>query len=50
MHENEMYARQAFEAGAVAFVLKDSADLELSPAVRSVARGVQYASPRLRRG
>ena len=49
MHENEMYARQAFEAGAIAFVLKDSADVELAPAVRSAARGVQYASPRLRR-
>jgi two-component system, NarL family, response regulator NreC len=49
MDENEMYARQAFEAGAIAFVLKDSADVELSPAVRSAARGLQYTSPRLRR-
>jgi two-component system, NarL family, response regulator NreC len=49
MHENWMYADQAFGAGAVGFVLKDSADLELSEAVRSSARGVQYRSPRLRR-
>jgi two-component system, NarL family, response regulator NreC len=49
MHEKWMYADQAFGAGAVGFVLKDSADLELSEAVRSSARGVQYRSPRLRR-
>jgi len=49
MHENWMYADQACGAGAVGFVLKDSADLELSEAVRSSARGVQYRSPRLRR-
>ncbi len=49
MNANEMYARQVLVAGAIGFVLKDGADVELSAAVRSAARGVQYVSPRLRR-
>lgn len=49
MLENQMYADQALKAGAIGFVLTDTADRELSEAVRSAARGEQYRSPRLRR-
>ena len=47
MHENTMFANYALKAGAIGFVRKDIADLELPDAVRSAARGVQYRSPRL---
>ncbi|HSO99029.1 MAG TPA: response regulator transcription factor [Solirubrobacteraceae bacterium] len=49
MHENPMFADHALEAGAIGFVRKDAADLELPDAVRSAARGVQYRSPHLSR-
>lgn len=49
MHENQMYADQALKAGAIGFVLKDTADRELCVAVQSAAHGVEYRSPRLRR-
>jgi two-component system response regulator NreC len=49
MHENTMFADHALKAGAIGFVRKDTADLELPDAVRSAARGVQYRSPRLSR-
>ncbi|HSO99643.1 MAG TPA: response regulator transcription factor [Solirubrobacteraceae bacterium] len=49
MHENTMCANHALEAGAIGFVRKDAADLELADAVRSAARGVQYRSPHLSR-
>ena len=47
MHENAMFADAVLRAGAVGYVLKDRADLELCDAVRSAARGEQYRSPRL---
>ena len=40
-------AKQALEAGAIAFVLKDTADSELPEAVRRAARGERYTSPRV---
>ena len=49
MHEEPMFADHAFKAGAIGFVRKDTADLELSDAVRSAACGVQYRSPSLAR-
>jgi DNA-binding NarL/FixJ family response regulator len=48
MHENEMFADQALKAGAIGFVRKDRADLELADAVRRAAHGLRYRSPRLR--
>jgi len=47
MEANAAFARHAFEAGAIAFVLKDTADGELLDAVRHAARGERYLSPRL---
>ncbi|HWC86673.1 MAG TPA: response regulator transcription factor [Solirubrobacteraceae bacterium] len=44
------FAQQALEAGAIGFVLKDSADTELLPAVRRAAHGDEYVSSRLSAG
>ncbi len=47
MHEAQAFARQAHDAGAVGFVLKDTADVELPEAVRRAARNELYTSPRV---
>ena len=47
MHDGRAYASQAHQAGAVGYVLKDSADDELPEAVRRAARGEVYTSPRI---
>jgi two-component system, NarL family, response regulator NreC len=47
MHEGRAYAMQAHDAGAVGYVLKDTADSELPEAVRRAARGEIYTSPRV---
>lgn len=49
MHANEAFATEAFRAGAIGFVVADSADRELVEAVRSAVRGLPYISPRIRR-
>ncbi len=49
MQENELYATRALRAGALGFVLVDTADRELADAVRSAAHGHVYLSPRVRR-
>ena len=43
--ESPLFARQALDAGAVGYVLKDNADTELQEAVRRAARGETYVSP-----
>ena len=50
MAADAAFARGAFEAGAIAFVLKDTADEELLDAVRLAARGERYLSPRIAGG
>lgn len=40
-------AAEAFDAGALGFVLKDTADAELAEAVRRAACGERFSSPRL---
>ena len=50
MHESPVFALQAFEAGAIGFVLKDRADSELLDAVSCAARGEEYVSPRVAAG
>ena len=50
MEDSPVFARQAIDAGAVGYVLKDSADDELSDAVRRAARGQEYISPRVGAG
>jgi DNA-binding NarL/FixJ family response regulator len=47
MDDDAVLARHALEAGAGAFVLKEMADSDLPAAIRSVARGEQFVSPRL---
>ena len=45
MQDDPGFAEQAIGAGALCFVLKDHADTELAPAVRSAASGREYLSP-----
>lgn len=47
MHRDVAYARHAFKAGAVGFVLKHSAPEELVLAVRAAARGRTFITPSL---
>ena len=47
MEDDPRYVREAFEAGAVGYVLKEAADTELVAAVREVAAGGQYVHPAL---
>lgn len=47
MHGDEAYVRQSLKAGAKGYVLKDSEEMDLVRAVRSVARGDSYFSPAL---
>jgi two-component system, NarL family, response regulator NreC len=49
MHVSEAFATEALRAGAIGFVLADSADRELVEAVRRADRGLAYTSPRVRR-
>jgi two-component system response regulator NreC len=45
MQDDPRYVRQAFEAGASGYVLKEAADTEVVGAVRSVAAGEHYVHP-----
>jgi two-component system response regulator NreC len=47
MQDDPAFARQALQAGAAGFVLKEAADEELLQAVRLAARGETYLNPRL---
>jgi DNA-binding NarL/FixJ family response regulator len=44
MHETELYATRALRAGALGFVLADTAERELADAVRCAAHGLVYLS------
>jgi two-component system, NarL family, response regulator NreC len=44
MLDDPHYVREAFEAGAKGYVLKEAADTEVVAAVREVARGGRYVS------
>ena len=48
MDDSPGYAEEALRAGAVGFVLKDTADAELGDAIRKAAAGDYYTSPRMR--
>lgn len=50
MEDSPDLARRVLGAGALGFVLKDTADVELPPAIRQAARGALYTSPRLTEG
>src|SRR4051812_47393484 len=47
MQDDPAFARQALQAGALAFVLKEAADEELLEAIRLAADGATYLNPRL---
>jgi two-component system response regulator NreC len=47
MQDDPRYVREAFDAGASGYVLKDAADTELVEAVREVASGGRYVNPAL---
>ena len=47
VHDDIAYLRRAFEAGAVGYLVKEAADIELVLAVRQVASGKQYVHPAL---
>src|SRR5215213_5957946 len=47
MQDDPRYVREAFDAGASGYVLKEAADTEVVDAVRAVARGEQYVHPAL---
>lgn len=47
MHATSDYLQQAFELGAQAYLLKDSAEVELELALKAVSAGERYVSPKL---
>jgi DNA-binding NarL/FixJ family response regulator len=47
MQDDPRYVREAFEAGASGYVLKDAADTDVVDAVRAVAAGERYVHPTL---
>jgi DNA-binding NarL/FixJ family response regulator len=49
MHPEETLVRQALEAGARGYVLKNAVDLELSTAIRRVAKGETVLDSQLKR-
>jgi DNA-binding NarL/FixJ family response regulator len=50
MHQNAEYIRQALRQGAKAYLLKDSAPMELELALTAVLRGEIYLSPAASKG
>ena len=47
MQDDPRYVREAFDAGASGYVLKEAADAEVVAAVRAVAAGERYVHPAL---
>ena len=47
MQDDPRYVREAFEAGASGYVLKEAADSEVVSAIRAVASGERYLHPAL---
>lgn len=50
MHQNEEYVRQALRGGAVGYLLKDAAPVELALTIQAVMRGETYLSPSVSKG
>ena len=48
-YDNEEYVREALAAGAVGYVVKRGATVELENAIKAVARGETYFSPEISR-
>jgi len=47
MQDDPQYVREAFEAGATGYILKEAADTDVVTAVREVAGGGRYVHPTL---
>lgn len=47
MHHTAEYMQRALEAGAVGYLLKDSAGAELVTAIRAIYNGKRYLSPQV---
>ncbi len=47
MHQKEEYVYQIFKSGAGGYILKDAGKDELANAIRTVAKGEKYFSPRV---
>ena len=47
MQDDPRYVREAFEAGASGYILKEAADAEVVSAIREVAGGGRYVHPEL---
>ncbi|KLL09838.1 response regulator [Protofrankia coriariae] len=47
MHDDVAYLREAFASGALGYVLKAAADIELIQAIHDVAKGERYVHPTL---
>lgn len=47
MHQNEEYVYQIFRSGAGGYILKDTGKDELATAIRTVAKGEKFFSPRV---
>jgi len=47
MHDDPQHVREAFDRGAVGFIVKDAAAMELELALRTAANGDVFFSPRL---
>jgi DNA-binding NarL/FixJ family response regulator len=45
MHADDNYIRNAFEAGARGYVLKNAIDVDLAAAIRMIAEGGTYGAP-----
>src|SRR5678810_348533 len=49
MHADEVYVTQILKAGAIGYLLKESADVDLFHAVEAVAQGESFFSPSVAR-
>jgi DNA-binding NarL/FixJ family response regulator len=49
MHSENTWVRQAIEAGAKGYILKNAMDLELGPAIRKLAAGETVFDPQVKR-
>lgn len=49
MHSDEAYVTQILKAGAIGYLLKDSADVDLLQAVNAVSQGKSFFSPAIAR-
>ena len=47
MDHSALFAKRVLDAGAIGFVLKDTADTELAQAIRRAAHGEPFTSPRV---